>query len=143
MKVRDILDAKGRQVVTVRPDEPVRDAARLFVMHGLGVLAVVQDGRLQGILSERDALRVATNNARRWDVTRVSEVMTTEIFVVGEDAGLDYVMDLMTEKRIRHVPVVEDGRLGGLVSIGDVVNAVRGKPEKGRDYRRLSGRRTH
>ncbi|MFB6241118.1 MAG: CBS domain-containing protein [Gemmatimonadota bacterium] len=135
MQIREILDQKGRQVVTVRPGETVRRAARLFVTHGLGVLPVVEDGRLRGILSERDALRVATNDARRWAVTRVSEAMTREVFVVGEDDAVEHVMDLMTRKRIRHVPVVEEGELRGLVSIGDVVKAVRGEPEGSRSYR--------
>lgn len=135
MQVREILDEKGRQVVTVRPDEPVRRAARLFVGHGLGVLPVVEDGRLRGILSERDALRVATNEERRWAVTRVSEAMTQEVFVAAEGDTVEHVMDLMTEKRVRHVPVVEDGDLLGLVSIGDVVKAVRGEPEESRHYR--------
>lgn len=135
MQVREILDEKGRQVVTVRPNETVRRAARLFVTHGLGVLPVVEDGRLRGILSERDALRVATNEARRWNVTRVSEAMTREVFVVGEGDPVEHVMDLMTRKRVRHAPVVEDAELRGLVSIGDVVKAVRGEPEESRHYR--------
>lgn len=135
MQIREILDEKGRQVVTVRPGETVRRAARLFVTHGLGVLPVVEDDRLRGILSERDALRVATNESRRWDVTRVSEAMTREVFVVGEGDAVEHVMDLMTRKRIRHVPVVEEGELRGLVSIGDVVKAVRGEPEASRSYR--------
>lgn len=135
MEVREILDEKGRQVVTVRPGETVRRAARLFVSHGLGVLPVVEDGRLRGILSERDALRVATNEERRWAVTRVSEAMTREVFVAAEGDPVEHVMDLMTEKRVRHVPVVEDGELRGLVSIGDVVKAVRGKSAESRSYR--------
>lgn len=143
MTVRDILDEKGRQVVTIAPDETVREAAGMFVRHGLGALPVVEDGALRGMLSERDALRVATNGSRPWGSTRVAAAMAEELFVVTEDDDLEYLIDVITENRIRHLPVVDGTELRGLVSIGDVVKAVRGDREARRSFRRYTRGRIH
>ena len=143
MKSRDILDDKGRQVVTISPDSSVRDAARTFVRHGLGALPVVEDGALRGMISERDALRVATDADRRWGSTRVADAMTEELFVLTEDDDLDYVMDVITENRIRHLPVVDGAELRGLISIGDALKAAREGDADGRRFRRYSRGRLH
>lgn len=143
MKVSEILDEKGRQVVTVSPDQSVRAAARMFVRHGIGALPVVEDGELRGMISERDALRVAANAGRRWRSTRVSDEMTEELFVVTEDDDLGYVMDVITEKRIRHLPVVAGAELRGLISIGDALKAAREDDADGRRFRRFSSGRIH
>lgn len=138
MKVRDILEEKGRQVVTTAPDQSIREAARMFVDHGLGAMPVVEDGELRGMISERDALRVAMHGSRSWKSTRVAAAMAEELFVVTEDDDLDYLMDVITVNRIRHLPVVDGNELRGLVSIGDALKAARGDDSGGRTFRRYS-----
>ncbi len=142
MQVSDILDEKGRQLVTIGPDRSVRDAARMFVRHGLGALPVVEAGSLVGMISERDALRVAAREDRRWGATCVADEMTEELFVVRESDDLDYAMEVMTEKRVRHLPVVEDSELRGLISIGDAVKSVRRPDDTAGTYRRYYRGRT-
>ncbi|MDP2498984.1 MAG: CBS domain-containing protein [Candidatus Palauibacterales bacterium] len=136
MKVRDILDEKGRQVVTTAPDQSIREAARMFVHHGLGAMPVVEDGELRGMISERDALRVAMHGSGSWESTRVAAAMAEELFVVTEDDDLDYLMDVITVNRIRHLPVVDGNELRGLVSIGDALKAARGDQSGDRTFRR-------
>ena len=125
MRIRDILDRKGRQVVTVSPDRTVREAVGLLVDHDIGSLVVVNSGEVRGIITERDALRLAARDPDGWPEISVSEVMTEELLVAVEDDQLDYIREIMTENRVRHLPSVEDGDLQGIVSSGDVVNASR------------------
>lgn len=125
MKIRELLDRKGRQVVTVSPDRPVREAVALLVDHDIGSLVVMRSGEVQGIITERDALRLAARDPDGWPEIRVSDVMTEELLVAVQDDDLDYIREIMTENRVRHLPIVEDGDLKGIVSIGDVVNATR------------------
>lgn len=125
MRIREVLDRKGRHVVTVGPDRTVREAVSLLVDHDIGALVVVEEGEVEGIISERDALRLAARDPEGWPETRVSQVMTEELLVAVEDDDLHYVREIMTENRVRHLPIVEDGDLRGIVSIGDVVNASR------------------
>ncbi|MFB6240429.1 MAG: CBS domain-containing protein [Gemmatimonadota bacterium] len=125
MKIGDVLDHKGRDVVTVSPDRTVSDAVALLVDHDIGSLVVTDGGEVVGIISERDALRLAARDPAGWPGVEVSEVMTEELLVAVEDDDLDYVREIMTENRVRHLPIVEEGELRGIVSIGDVVNASR------------------
>jgi CBS domain-containing protein len=125
MKIRDILRSKGREVVTVGPDRTVADAIGLLVEHGIGALVVVEGIEIRGIVSERDILGLAATDASRLSQLRIADQMTTDLVVGVEDDDIDYVMEIMTRNRVRHLPIVADRRLVGIVSIGDVVNALR------------------
>ena len=124
MNVTHLLSIKGREVTTISPHRSVRDAVEVLREHGIGALVVRGATEpFDGILSERDIVRaLATHGAAALDRT-VDELMTREVNVCEESTSLASLMALMTEKRIRHVPVVRDGQLTGLVSIGDVVKA--------------------
>ena len=119
--VRQLLQAKQSGVYTVEPDVPVIVALRLMAEHGIGALPVVAGGRLEGILSERDYARKIVLQGRSSHDTRVSEIMTAHVVCVGPQRTVQECMVLMTEKRIRYLAVIEDGKLTGLLSIGDLV----------------------
>lgn len=124
MKVREILRQKGMTVVTVEPDDSVQDAIHRLVQHNIGSLVVrMPDGRIAGIITERDILRESARRPGQLARTRVGEVMTTELIICLPDDELEYVMGIMTKNRIRHLPILDDGGLQGIISIGDVVNA--------------------
>lgn len=125
MKIREILRTKGTDVVTVAPDQSVLAAVRILAEHRIGALVVQKDDDMVGIISERDVLNLVARDPARLDSTLVSDVMTADLIVGVPDDDVDYVMNIMTNNRIRHLPVVEDSRLAGMVSIGDVVNAIR------------------
>jgi CBS domain-containing protein len=129
MKLRDIMRSKGEDVVTIRPDAPVHEAMRLLVKHNIGAL-VVQDGEIEGIFTERDLLRAGAEDLDRLARDRVRDLMTADVITIHPDADVQEVMSTMTDRRIRHLPVVEDGALRGMVSIGDVVNALRRDKEE-------------
>ena len=122
MNVNDILKAKGRDVATVAPDATVTEAVRLLHRRGIGALVVSADGnRLDGILSERDIVHaLASRGASVLDM-RVAELMTRRVVTCTPNDTIAELMGEMTRRRIRHLPVVDRGRLAGLVSIGDVV----------------------
>jgi CBS domain-containing protein len=123
--VRDILQAKGEQQVwSVEPGAKVYEALVLMAERNVGALPVVEDGRLCGILSERDYARKVVLKGRISRDTLVREIMTESVLYVGLFRSVDECMALMTDKRIRHLPVIEDGRLVGIVSIGDLVKAL-------------------
>ena len=126
-KVREILLDKGTDVVTVSSDVTVQDAMAVLVEHDIGSV-VVQDGEtVQGILTERDILRLGANGGERLTSMKVAEAMTPQerLVIAVPDDDLGYCMQVMTENRIRHLPIMQDGDLRGIVSIGDVVNALR------------------
>jgi CBS domain-containing protein len=125
MTIRDLLRAKGDDVITIRSDRIVADAIQLLVQHRIGAVVVVDDGEIRGILSERDVLRIAARDPALLVRDRVADHMTTNLLVGVTSDHIDYVMDILTKNRIRHLPIVEDRRLVGLISIGDVVNALR------------------
>lgn len=129
MRIREIIQSKGAFVVTVDPDRTVMDAMKVLVNHGIGAVVVVQGEDIAGILTERDVLRLGAASASSLETTRVAEAMTRDLIVAVPDDDLDYAMETMTRNRIRHLPVVEGGRLAGMLSIGDVVNAVRRRVE--------------
>jgi CBS domain-containing protein len=136
MKIADILQSKGHDVVTIGPERSVADAIRLLVEHRIGAVVVVQRGEIQGILSERDILNLADADPGRLKLLRVGEVMTHDLVVGLADDEIDYVMQILTQNRIRHLPIVDDGQLIGSVSIGDVVNALRSGLEAENRYLR-------
>jgi CBS domain-containing protein len=122
MNVKTILDEKGRDVVTVGPDFVLRDVVSILNRRRIGAVVVVDDANaICGILSERDVVRaLATTGARALD-GRVAETMTEKVVLCTEDHTVHQIMEMMTVSRFRHLPVEKDGRLAGIVSIGDVV----------------------
>lgn len=125
MRILDVLNDKGSDVVTVSPGHTVLGAMKVLVEHNIGAVVVEEDGHVRGILSERDVLRIATRDPAGFTDTKVDDVMTTDLVVAVENDGLDYVMNVMTRNRVRHLPIMRDDELVGIVSIGDVVNALR------------------
>ncbi len=129
MKINDVLRGKGTDVVTISPDATVRELLALLAEHNVGALVVSDDGTsVSGIVSERDIVRALHRDA---DVlgSPVESIMTAQVHTVDTDMHIDDLMRLMTERRIRHVPVVVDGALRGIVSIGDVVKTRIGELE--------------
>ncbi|GAB3589451.1 CBS domain-containing protein [Angustibacter peucedani] len=122
MRISDVIRRKGGEVVTVKPDDTVRSLIAQLAEHGIGALVVSVDGTsVDGIVSERDVVRrLHTAGADVLDLP-VSDVMTAEVTTCGPDDGVEHLMRLMTDMRVRHIPVVVDGGLHGIVSIGDVV----------------------
>ena len=125
MRIHDILRRKGDVVVTVAPDISILDAMRVLVEHNIGSVVVVTDDGIQGILTERDVLRRGSEDPASLQSRRVAEVMTTDLVVGVPGDDVEYVAAIMTENRIRHLPVLDEGDLVGILSIGDVVNAIR------------------
>ena len=136
MKIRDLLEEKGYEVVTVPGSFPLRDAMRLLVEHNIGSVVVARDKVVEGILTERDILRLAAADPKAMESMKVEEVMTKDVVVGLPDESVEYVMEIMTKNRIRHLPVVDDGWMQGILSIGDVVNALRKKVEVENHYMR-------
>ena len=123
MLLRDILKAKGNKVFTVSADATLSEVVRELVRHNIGSLVVFNGDELVGIITERDILRTMADLADRLDDVAIKSRMTTHVLSGSPDDEVSKTMGLMTEKRIRHLPIVEDGRLAGMVSIGDVVKA--------------------
>ena len=123
-KVRDILEVKGRDVWSIGPDASVFDALKLMAEKDLGALVVLDGGTLVGIISERDYARKIVLLGRASPTTQVKEIMTSRIACVDPEQNVNECMALVTEKRIRHLPVLENGKLIGLISIGDLVKSI-------------------
>lgn len=122
MQVATILQAKGMTVHTVATHAPIAEAIRVLNANRIGAVVVLHDnGKVAGILSERDIVRHLEDDAGRLLKRAVREVMTEDVITCGRDASVSELMEQMTRHRIRHIPVVEDGELIGIVSIGDVV----------------------
>jgi CBS domain-containing protein len=120
--VSDILDEKGREVLSIGGEATVFDAIKRMVEANVGSLLVLEDGKLAGIITERDYLRRVTLEGRTEKETPVREIMSTPLVYVTPETSLDECMAVMTERRIRHLPVLaEDREVLGLVSIGDLV----------------------
>jgi CBS domain-containing protein len=122
MRISDVLRRKGDLVVTISSDEPVRALLEALAEHKVGALVVAgADGGVEGIVSERDVVRHLQSRGAGVLEDPVSAIMTSPVHTAAPDTTLEDLMVLMTDRRIRHVPVVVDGRLAGIVSIGDVV----------------------
>jgi CBS domain-containing protein len=130
MQLSTIIAAKGDFVATIQPDASISDLVAMLAEHSVGALVVSADGRtITGIVSERDVVRAMTHGA---DVLSrpVASIMTTHVFCASPDGHVDELMHLMTDKRVRHIPVTDsDGVLLGIVSIGDVVKSRLGELE--------------
>ena len=122
--VRQLLEAKAPEVFAIGPDAPVIDAIRLMAEKRIGALLVMQAGKLAGILSERDYARKVVLQGRSSKDTPVRDIMTAQVVTIGLDDTAEHCMQLVTDRRIRHLPVVDGGHVLGVVSIGDLVRAV-------------------
>ena len=125
MNVKSILAVKGKGVVTIKPDQTIREAILTMEHHNIGSLVVVDEtGQMVGIVTERHIIRLAPKVDRLLS-RQISEVMVTHIITVVPQDDLDCLVKTMTEHRVRHLPVLDQGKLIGLVSIGDVLEAQR------------------
>jgi len=122
--VQDILDSKGSDVWSVKPDDIIFDAIKLMADKGIGALLVMEDDKLVGIVTERDYARKVVLEGKSSREARIHEVMTSKILCVSPERTIDECMALMTDKRIRHLPVLDHKQVVGFVSIGDLVKAV-------------------
>ena len=124
MQVRDILQSKGTTVTTIGPEATIHEAMKTLVQHRIGSLVVSDEGgKIVGIITERDILRECAEHSERVKNTQVREVMTTNLIIGLPDDEISYVMGIMTHNRIRHLPIIANEKLEGLISIGDVVKA--------------------
>ena len=125
MNVQSIIGTKGSTVATIRQVATLDEAVKQLGEHGIGALVVSGDGRaIEGIVSERDIVRAASRVGAAALESTVGSVMSTNVITCSANDGVDRLMELMTERRIRHLPVVDaEGHLAGIVSIGDVVKA--------------------
>ena len=122
MRITDVLRGKGTQVVTVPPDTKVRRLLDVLAEHGIGAVVVSADGTsVGGIVSERDIVRAFAKRGAAVMSEPVTAIYTADVHTITPDISLDEVLRMMTERRIRHAPIVVDGTLRGIVSIGDVV----------------------
>ena len=128
--VKQLLQTKGNQVWTISPDARVFDALKLMADKEVGALVVIEDGEIVGILSERDYARKVILKDKSSKQTAVSEIMSRTVFGVHLDTTVQECMALMTQKRIRHLPVLDNRRLMGVISIGDVVKSIMADQEQ-------------
>lgn len=119
-----LLDTKGHDVWSIAPDASVFDAIKLMADRGIGAVLVMKGEKLVGVVSERDYARKVILQGRSSKDTPVRQIMTDKVFYVRPDQTVEDCMVLMTEKRIRHLPVLDGDRLVGMISIGDVVKSV-------------------
>jgi CBS domain-containing protein len=122
--VRQLLDRKDRAVFSVGPEAPVLEAIRAMAEHHVGALLVMQGEVLAGIVSERDYARKVILRGRSSSDTPVRDIMTFPVLTVSPETSVEQCMQLVTDKRVRHLPVLDAGRVIGMVSIGDLVKAV-------------------
>lgn len=122
--IDSILNQKSGEVWSVAPDATVYDAIAMMADKNVGALVVIEHGKLVGIISERDYTRKVMLRGKRSRETLVREIMTTELTTVDPKEGVDDCLRFMTEKRIRHLPVMQEGEVTGVISIGDLVKHV-------------------
>ena len=122
--VRHLLDRKGRALYTIEPEDPVLEAVQMMADQHVGALLVMRGTELAGIVSERDYARKVVLHGRSSAETPVWQIMTSQVITVSLDESVQDCMRIMTERHIRHLPVVDSGRVIGMISIGDLVKAV-------------------
>ena len=122
--VRQLLEAKTPEIYAIAPEAPVIEAIRLMAEKRIGAVLVMEGSRLVGILSERDYARKIVLQGRSSATTPVSDIMTRDVVRVGLADSCDHCMQIVTEKRIRHLPVLDGDAVLGVISIGDLVKAV-------------------
>ena len=121
MKVADLLKNKGQAVITIQPTESVLIAMKRMLEYNIGSLLVCDEVKIAGIISERDVLQVIYQDCDALAYKKVKDAMTTNLIVAIPDDELDYVMGIMTQNRIRHLPIVSKEGIVGIVSIGDII----------------------
>ena len=122
MKVKDILKSKGPEVITIGNEKSISEAVGVLVKHSIGALLVLNEtGKIVGIISERDILR--ENHENYGSGAKVQDVMTENVIIGDPEDDLDYIEHVMTQNRIRHLPVISNKRLVGIISSGDVIKA--------------------
>ena len=124
--VGDIIKKKGNHVWSVTPGTTVYDTLKLMAEHGIGAVVVLEEGRLVGIFSERDYARQVILKGRTSKDTPVRDVMVSRVVFVRPEQSIEECMALMTDKRVRHLPVIEGKKIIGIVSIGDLVKSIIG-----------------
>jgi CBS domain-containing protein len=120
-RIAELLDEKGREVIGIPSDATVFDAVKLMVERNVGALLVTDDDEITGIFTERDYLRRIAVEGRRSRDTLVRDVMSSPVVVITPETSVEESMAMMSERRIRHLPVVDDGGIAGMISIGDLV----------------------
>lgn len=138
MIVAQILNDKGRNVVTASPSTLMEEVARLLTDNHVGSLVICENDSLAGVITERDVVRALSVNGAAILQEPASQHMTKDVFTCTEEDTIPHLMEVMTERRFRHIPVVEEGKLIGIVSIGDVVKrrlaTIEMEAESMRDY---------
>ena len=122
--VKNILDSKGSAIFTITPNTTVYHALELMVEKNVSALLVMENDKLAGIFTERDYARKVVLKGKKSRETQIAEIMTSNLITVSSASSIDECMELMTGKYIRHLPVVDDGKLSGIISIGDVVRTI-------------------
>ena len=122
--VKHLLDAKGPEIISITGDASVFEAIKLMADRAVGSLLVLDGDALRGIVTERDYARKVIIKGRASESTEVREIMTVDVITATVDQTVNECMTVMTERRIRHLPVVEDGEVVGMISIGDLVQAI-------------------
>jgi CBS domain-containing protein len=122
--VQHLLDSKGRDIISVSADTTVLDAIKLMADKAVGSLLVMQGDTLQGIVTERDYARKVIIKGRSSESTAVGEIMTADVHTATSQETVNDCMTVMTKRKIRHLPVVDDGAVTGMISIGDLVQAI-------------------
>ncbi len=124
IKIKDVLARKGAEVVTIHENQSIHDAIKFLVQHNIGAVLVRDEGgEVVGIVSERDILREGSRNSEKLKATPVKTVMTRDLIVCEPDHTIEYVEQVMVKNNIRHLPVIADSRLVGILSMRDVVRA--------------------
>ncbi len=123
-QVKHLLQGKGSKIFSIAPESPVLEAIKQMAEFRIGALLVLRDGELVGVVSERDYARKVILQGKSSSQTAVSDIMTGTPLTVGPDTDIVDCMRLCTDSRVRHLPVVEDGSVIGVISIGDLVKAV-------------------
>ena len=122
--VKHLLDSKGREIISIAQDASVFDAIKLMADRSIGSLLVMEGDALKGIVTERDYARKVIIKGRASETTPVADIMTTDLVTASPDQTVNHCMTLMSEKRIRHLPVIVDDKVAGIISIGDLVQAI-------------------
>jgi len=118
---RNILEKKSKELITISPEASIYEAARIMATGAVGALPVVEKDTMLGIISERDILRLLARRCEQLKETKVRDVMTTEVIIATPEDNTDYLMGIVTENKVRHIPILENGKLTGIILIGDLV----------------------
>lgn len=124
MTVNQILSVKGKNVYSILSTNTVFEALTVMSEKNIGAILIIEEGKLKGILSERDYARKIVLKSKSSKKSLVSEIMVTDVFTVSPNDNIEYCMELMSEKRVRHLPVIENDIVIGIISISDVVKAI-------------------